>query len=143
MAEQIGNLAQADKVLRRADARWQAALEGMDSYIERLQRVAQAAGEEHKALIFADLSNAPWSPIDVGGANYKPAEHLEPGKRPGPDAIWKDFDTAIQQLGLAFGGPEIMPVAMAFWELSRAAANVADKLIELGVEQPQPNRQAG
>jgi hypothetical protein len=36
-----------------------------------------------------------------------------------------------------------MPVAMAFWELSRAAANVADKLTELGVEQPQANRQTG
>lgn len=144
MAEQIGSTEQARRLLARADIRWEAALEGMDSYIERLRRVSQAADEQHKALLFADLSNLPWvHPIDVGGANYKPAENLEPGRRPGPDVIWADFDKAVEQLGLAFGGNEIMPVAMAFWEFSRAAASVAEKLVEPGIEQLQPDQQTG
>jgi hypothetical protein len=139
---QYGSVDQARIHLQRADARWEAALEGFDSYIERLQRLSEAAEEERKALLFAEVCDAPWSPIDVG-PNYSPAENLEPGHRPGPDAIWKDFDNAVQQLGRALGGNGFAAVASAFADLSQAANGVASKLVELGIEQPMPERQTG
>jgi len=142
MTEQYGSVNQARIHVQRADARWACAVEGFDPYPERLQRLADAADQERKALLYAEVCNAPWSPLNVG-PNFSPAKHLEPGHRPGPDSIWTNFDNAVTALAQALGGDGHATLAIAFGKLSQAASTLADELTELELDEQQPRQQTG
>jgi hypothetical protein len=110
-----------------------AALGGFDPYVERLQRLAEAAGEERKALLFAELCGVPWS-AENAGVGYSPAEDLKPENRPGPEGTWTDFDKAVKQLNRATGESRFA-VASAFADLCQAVTEVANNLGDGRIDQ--------
>ncbi len=130
MSDQFGTVDEAVLHVRRADAHWEAALQAFDAYPDRLRRLAEAAEQERKALLFAEVCSVRWRPLDAG-PDFSLARDLEPGNRPGPDSIWTEFDQAVKQIGAALGGDGHAALAVTFGKLATAAAPLADKLEEL------------
>jgi hypothetical protein len=127
MTDQFGSPQEAAMHVRRADARWQAAVHGFDPYPDRLRRLAEAAEAERKALLFADLCNVKWKP-QPGARGLKLAAELDPGNRLGPEKLWAKFDQALDELGTALEGDGFAGVAAVFGSLSAAANEIANAL---------------
>jgi hypothetical protein len=141
VADQLVNADQVRVHLQRATAIWQPAVEGFDPYVDRLRRLADGARAQRKALLFAELADARWKPQPTD-ENFSLAEHLEAGKRPGPEAIWSEFDAASMRLGEAFSGDGgYTELASAFAGLAKVIDEVADTLEKLGADQEFSERQ--
>ena len=94
MSDEFGSVQEATMHVRRADARWQAAVHGFDPYPDRLRRLAEAAEGERRALLFAELCNVKWKP-QPGARGLRLAAELDPGTRIGPEKLWAKFDKAL------------------------------------------------
>jgi hypothetical protein len=116
----------AREELRRADQRWRAAIRALECYSDRLRELAAAAEEESRALMLADLANAPWRPVERASKLKAPYELTNDHQRPGPLSVWARFDDATAQLGLALEGDSITTVAQAFADLSKVLLELAD-----------------
>src|ERR1700694_1719179 len=137
MSDEFGSVQEATMHVRRADARWQAAVHGFDPYPDRLRRLAAAAGGERKALFFADLCSVKWKP-QPGARGLQLAAELDPGNRIGPEKLWAKFDKALDQLGVALEGDGFAELAAVFGSLSAAATQIAAALEQPGqIGQPR------
>lgn len=127
MSDEFGSVQEAAMHVRRADARWQAAVHAFDPYPDRLRRLAEAAEAERKALLFADLCNVKWKP-QPGARGLRLAAELNPGNRLGDDKLWTKLDKAVDQLGEALEGDGFADLAAVFGSISAAANEIADAL---------------
>jgi hypothetical protein len=132
---------QAVERVREADVQWKAALAGLASYPARLRTLAEAAEEQSRALMLANLANVQWKPRPGASKLSFPYE-VRPGSgRPGPPATWRRFDDAVKQLGLALEGDSMKQLAEAFERLASVASELADTLAD--EQPPGRQRQAG
>ena len=126
MSEPLVSTQTAIEQLRKADERWTAAVRGLDAYPQRLRTLAEAAEHESRALTLADLANVKWNPRP-GARKLRLAYEVEKESgRPGPRALWSEFDHDVKQLGLALEGKSIKAIAEAFAQLSVIAGKLAD-----------------
>lgn len=144
MSEPLASKQDAIEQLRKADERWASALRGFDDYPVRLRTLAEAANNRSRALMLAELANITWIPRP-GASNVRLAYELEEASgRPGPKAMWKPFDRAVKEIGLALEGDSITAVARAFGELSTIADQLADACKAVADAEPeQQRRQTG
>jgi Helix-turn-helix domain len=113
--------------LLKSDQSWAEAIHGFNDYPARLRALADAADLRSRTLMMAHLANFPSNPRP--GASKLPglAKDLYPGKtRPGPSALWKRFDAAVQALLVALEAGELPPLAAAFGALTPIANELAD-----------------
>jgi hypothetical protein len=142
MSEPLASKQDAIEQLRKADERWACALRGFDDYPVRLRTLADAANNRSRALMLAELANITWIPRP-GASNLRLAYELEEASgRPGPKAMWKTFDHAVKEIGLALEGESITAVARAFRELSTLAGELADAC-KAAAETEQKRQQTG
>lgn len=137
MTDSFGSRQEAAEHLRRADGRWTEAVRTFHSYPERLRRLAEAADNQRKAFMFAELCDIKWKPRE-NARNLRLAPELEAPNRPGPPDLWKQFDQALEHFGDALAGDQLTPIAQAFGEIAQAASQIADSL-----ERPDTIREAG
>ena len=117
-----------------ADRLWKAALEAIEfappdpGFGGRVGAIADASEQEAAALRMADLSGVGWSP--VADARRMPLSYeLRPdANRPGPAELWRDFDAAVERLGVAMEGVAVSTVARGFADLSEIARKIAGEL---------------
>jgi hypothetical protein len=90
----------------------------------RLTGLAQAAGEQARVYRSA-ASDYDWVPHSAGQPPYE----LQPetGRR-GPRNLWRRFDDAVEALGQATEGDDMLAVAVAYEELAAAAAKLAQAI---------------
>ena len=127
MSSDIGSREDAAQHLRAADSRWTAAVRTFYSYPARLRRLAEAAESQRKAYLYADISGIGWKPRRSTGEFHLGPE-LEPPQRVGAPALWKKFDVAVQSLGKALAGEELISIAQAFGKIGESATEIADAL---------------
>ncbi len=127
MSEAIVPTQDAIEQLRKADQRWNAAVQAFDPYPKRLRTLAEAAKARSRALTLADLANITQKPR-AGASNLRALayELSGPSGRPGPETVWKRFDRAVKDLGVALEGGSITAIAQAFDQLSIIANELAD-----------------
>ena len=120
--------------VRLADRRWNAALEASEfappdpGFAGRVRGVADASEQEAAALRLADMSGVGWNPVP-NARRMRLSYELRPGgNRPGPAALWEQFDGAVERLGVAMEGVAVSAVGRAFRELSDVARAIADEL---------------
>jgi hypothetical protein len=115
-----------DQILK-SDQTWREAIHGFNDYPGRLRALADAADMRSRTLMLAHLANFDSNPRP--GASKLPglAKDLIPGKRrPGPPALWKRFDAAVEVLLVALEDGELPPLAAAFGALTPIANELAD-----------------
>jgi hypothetical protein len=111
-----------------AEIHWEAAVRAFDPYPDRLRDLADAADEQAQVLRMAELAAIPWTPRP-GSRDISLADGLEPGERPGPPELWKQFDEEVRALGLAMEGSENRAVYEAFERLRDELDVIADSQI--------------
>ena len=58
------------------------------------------------------------------------SHELRPGaNRPGPPKLWKEFDRAVQRLGIAMEGRIMHAVALQYRDLATVMHEIADLLL--------------
>lgn len=127
MNDSFGTRQEAAEHLRRADSRWTEAVRTFHSYPERLRRLAEAAENQRKAFMYAELCNIKWKPRE-NARHLRLAPELDPPNRIGPTHLWTQFDQALEQFGDALAGDNLTPIAQAFGEIAQTASHIADAL---------------
>jgi hypothetical protein len=113
--------------LRDSLAGWASALHAHrlappdSGFSARLHALADAASEQARAYRTA-APDYEWAPYTAGQPPYE----LQPdtGRR-GPPNLWQDFDHAVQRLGAATEGQDMLHVAQAYEDLADAASQLA------------------
>ncbi len=127
--------------LHVAEASWQHALKAHRiappdaGYSRRLRELADACEQQQIAYDYAARQGLSWTPLPP--AKRPPPHELSPESgRPGPPALWREFDEAIEDLSRALEGISIPAIARAFGEISQAARSlsvaVADRAGDAG-----------
>jgi hypothetical protein len=90
-------------------------------FAARLAGLAAAAGEQARVHRTA-APDYEWVPHNAGQPPYE----LQPetGRR-GPQNLWRRFDDAVEELGHATEGDDMLAVAAAYEELAKAATKLA------------------
>jgi excisionase family DNA binding protein len=122
--------------LRQADEYWsqaQAASENAPpdpGFARRIHRLANACDEQgHWLLTAATTTGFQWTPMP-NRRGLTISHELRPGAtRPGPTALWEEFDQAVERLGGALEGSEMYPVAWAYRDLGKVMHVIADTLL--------------
>ena len=123
-AEIHGHQVSADQMqeiieeLQLADELWERAQDASENappdpdFPRRLRALADACERQAAALSRAGATEGfAWTPL--ADRRYMALSHeLRPGgNRPGPPALWAEFDRAVQRLGIAMGGNLMYTVA--------------------------------
>jgi excisionase family DNA binding protein len=98
-------------------------------YLERMRRLVDAS--EHMASTLLNASNTAgirWRPRSDSLVDSFPYELQPGGNRPGPAALWKEFDASVERLSIAITGTDMAAVANGFRDLGEALLGVADEL---------------
>ncbi len=127
-------------LLRDADDAWEAAVQGLERYPERLRAFAAAANHQSRALTAADLANIEWKSRPGASQAPPPPEVDEQSGRPGAPADWTAFDQALHELGVAYEGTSIKAVIAAYAVLAEASAELADALEAAEASRPRRRR---
>ncbi len=97
-------------------------------YVDRIRAIADSC--EHVAVTMLNASHAAgirWrSKADL--ADGLPYELKRGGNRPGPAAVWEEFDAAYERLAITATGTDTVAVAHGYREVGDALLSVADKL---------------
>ena len=112
--------------LEQSSAGWRQALETHrlappdHGFAARLAGLAAAAGEQARVYRSA-APDYEWVPHTAGQPPYE----LQPetGRR-GPQNLWRRFDDAVEQLGHATEGDDMLTVAQTYEELAKAATKL-------------------
>lgn len=121
--------------LRRADQAWehaQAASENVPpapGFAERIRAMAAACEQQARSLAEAgQIKGFAWTPIP-GARDMTISAELRPGaNRPGPAALWEQFDRAVNDLGAAMEGRIMYVVSFRYRDLSFVMHEIADEL---------------
>jgi hypothetical protein len=124
----------AVELLRLATSAYEQAMSNSASappspgYLDRIRAVADSC--EHVAatmLNAAETVGVRWRPkTDL--ADGLPYELTPSGNRPGPAAMWEEFDAAFERLSITATGTDIVAVAHGFREVWDALRKAADEL---------------
>ncbi len=125
-SKQAGGDQIAPDELQQSFAGWRQALETHRlappdaGFAARLAGLAAAAGEQAR-VHRAAAPDYEWVPHSAGQPPYE----LQPetGRR-GPQNLWRRFDEAVEQLGHATEGQDMLAVAVAYEELAKAATKL-------------------
>ncbi len=124
--------------LRRGDELWEAALNGLQAYPQRLRRFAEAAEFQSRAWTLADLAGIKWVARPGAGKVVRLAFELDKRSgRPGPKSLWAAFDRAQKQFGEALESDSAKAIIEAFAALATTASEIADAL-DVAEHQPVP-----
>ncbi len=105
----------------------------------RLARLAAAASEQAR-IYHAAAAAYEWVPYSAGQPPY---ELLPNTGRRGPEELWRHFDTAVERLGAATEGENMLEVAGAYEDLATAAAQLGQAIErEDGAGSPRPRARA-
>ncbi len=115
-------------LLREADDAWEAAVQGLERYPDRLRAFAEAADHQSRALTAADLANIEGKSRPGASEAPPPPEVDKRTGRPGDPADWAAFDRGLHDLGVAYEGTSINGVIAAYAALAAASAELADAL---------------
>jgi excisionase family DNA binding protein len=137
----------AVELLRRAVGGYEEAMKDSayappsPGYVDRIRAIADSC--EHLAatmLNASDTAGVRWrSKADL--ADGLPYELQRTGNRPGPAAMWEEFDAAFERLAITATGTDIVSVAQGFREVWDALRKAADEL-EGDVDWQARERQA-
>ena len=122
--------------LRRADAAWeqaQAASENVPpapGFADRIRALGTACEQQAQSLAEAGwIKGFAWTPIP-GARDMTISAELRPGaNRPGPAALWQQFDRAVNRLGVAMEGQIMYVVAFRYRDLAAVMHEIADVLL--------------
>jgi hypothetical protein len=123
----FGSRQEALQHLRVADSRWTEAVRTFRPYPERLRRLADAADDQRRAFLYAEVCNVKWQPRE-NAKNLSLAPDLEAPNREGPPSLWAKFDKAQKRFGDALAGDSLMAIAQAFGDIAQAITDIADAL---------------
>jgi hypothetical protein len=124
--------AQIMRAVRRASDGWAEAMRVHKlappdlGFAQRLQNLADAAGNEQVAWEHAHAAGLLWRPVP-GAENAAPPYELRPGTgRRGPVPLWERFDAAVSALNHAITGSSAAVVADAFGDCAETAQALAE-----------------
>lgn len=103
-------------------------------FVVRIREIAEAAAR--KAAAFANIDEAPgaWWQRQSGLPDGILSYELRPaGNRPGPSAVWAQFDPAVEELGAAMESRSVPAEQLALERLSLVMHEIADALEGRGV----------
>lgn len=97
----------------------------------RIHALANAANEQSRALAAA-AANArmKWKPTGDSRTFTISHELRQGGNRPGPSALWLEFDRCSERLGIAMEGTDLSVIASRWQDLSKAMHAIADALLQ-------------
>jgi len=121
--------------LRRADEAWQQAQAASEyvppapGFADRIRALATACEQQWRSLAEAGrIKGFGWTPI-AGARDMTISAELRPGaNRPGPSALWEQFDRAVNLLGVAMEGAIMYVVAFRYRDLAFVMHEIADAL---------------
>src|SRR5438132_11391120 len=121
----------AQAAFAAAQAGWREALDAHrlappdPDFSDRLATLSEAASAEAAACREADAAGFAWPPHRA--TSGEPPYELRPGSgRRGPHELWRRFDAAAADLSRAAAGTDILAVAAAYAEVSKAAGELAE-----------------
>jgi excisionase family DNA binding protein len=128
--------------LQQADMAWEAAQSASANpppapgFGERVRDLARACAQQAKALeAAAHVSGFVWNP-EANAREMVLSYELRPSaNRPGPPALWQEFDAAVRRLGRAMEGSFMSVVASAYAELAVVMDQIAEALEPTAREQ--------
>jgi hypothetical protein len=126
----FGSRQQALQHLRVADNRWTEAVRTFRPYPERLRRLADAADDQRRAFLYAEVCNVKWQPRE-NAKNLTLAPDLEAPNREGPPNLWAKFDKAQKRFGDALASDSLIAIAQAFGDIAQAITDIADALDQI------------
>jgi hypothetical protein len=125
---------EAKRVAGQANIAWKRALRAHrlappdPQFADRLRATAEAAGRLCDAYAAAGEVELSWKPVR-GSADALPPYELRPNTgRRGPEALWGDFDAAVEQLNRAGARGNLADVSTAYAAVARSAVALADAL---------------
>jgi excisionase family DNA binding protein len=130
-----GEMEEIIKGLQLADEVWQGAQAASENappdsgFASRLRALAEACERQAAWLLkAAQTQGFEWSPLP-GRRRMALSHELRPGaNRPGPPALWAEFDRAVQRLGVAMEGRLMYNVAWQYRDLAVVMHEIADLL---------------
>jgi excisionase family DNA binding protein len=136
----LESLQLSDEAWRQAQAASEDAPPDPDFH-HRLHALAQAAESQSESLARAGAtSRMSWKPIENGRDVTISHELRRDGNRPGPAALWAEFDRCVQRLGLAMEGRDMTVIATRYHDLAAVFQSLADALSD---NAPAVRRQRG
>jgi excisionase family DNA binding protein len=122
--------------MQRADALWDAAQSASDNpppdpgFAPRVRALAVASERRARALgVAASVEGFRWEP-QTDQRDLFISYELRPGAdRPGPPKLWREFDRAVERLGVAGEGWIMHAVALAYRDLAAIMHEIADLLL--------------
>lgn len=131
-----GEMEEIIKGLQLADEVWQGAQAASENappdsgFPYRVRALAEAC--EHQAawlLKAAQTQGFEWTPLP-DRRRMALSHELRPGaNRPGPPALWAEFDRAVQRLGIAMEGRLMYNVAWQYRDLAVVIHEIGDELV--------------
>jgi hypothetical protein len=130
---------QAKAAVAEAQVEWKHALRAHrmappdPRFADRLRALADSAGRLRDAYSLAlQAGGLSWRPVP-GSEQARTPYELRPGTgRRGPEALWSDFDHAVQRLNEAGAGQSLAEVVAAYGAVSDASGALADALAPNG-----------
>lgn len=131
-----GQMQEIIEELQLADELWERAQDASENappdpdFPHRMRALADACEQQASALSRAGATEGfAWTPL--ADRRYMALSHeLRPGgNRPGPPALWAEFDRAVQRLGIAMEGNLMYTVAFQYRDLSAVMHRIADVLL--------------
>lgn len=122
--------------LRCADRAWEQAQSASENvppaagFAERIRALATACEQQARSLAEAGrIKGFAWTPIP-GARDMTISAELRPGaNRPGPSALWEQFDRAVNRLGASMEGQIMYVVAFQYRDLAFVMHEIADVLL--------------
>jgi len=122
--------------LQLADELWGQAREASENappdpgFPHRVRALAEACEQQGTALARAGWTEGfAWTPLPDRRYMALSHELRAGGNRPGPPALWAEFDRAVQRLGIAMEGSLMYAVAFQYRDLAAVMHNIADVLL--------------
>ena len=131
-----GEMEEIIKGLQLADEVWQDAQAASENappdpgFAYRVRAIAEACEYQAAWLLkAAQTQGFEWTPIP-DRRRMALSHELRPGaNRPGPPALWVEFDRAVQRLGIAMEGRLMYDVAWQYRDLAVVMHEIGDELL--------------
>lgn len=99
-------------------------------FADRIRALGTACEQQARSLAEAGwIKGFAWTPIP-GARDMTISGELRPSaNRPGPSALWEQFDRAVNRLGVAMEGQIMYVVAFRYRDLAAVMHEIADVLL--------------